>query len=486
MLDTINLDCYLSKDEFKQAIQKWEIDSGRCQRELREKGISTVVLVEGWDTSGKGTLLNRLLLNLDPRGYWVHNIAKTTREERLRPYLWSFWNRLPKYGDIAFFNHSWYWPIVLRAKKERWGTEKLRAELKDIKIFERQIVEDGMILIKLFLHISKKEQKKRFKKLEKDPAFEWRVRGENQEILDAYDKLYKIIDVILEDTHNGVHPWHIIPAMDEKYCISKAEHIILSHWENALQKGLSVPIYSLPSRTSEPLNAVDLSKTLSREEYDRTLPKLQKELRRLQFICFKKRIPVIIVFEGWDAGGKGGAIKRLVRELDPRGYEVIPIGAPQGEEKMHHHLWRFWKVLPKAGHFTIYDRSWYGRVLVERVEGFTKPEDWKRGYKEINEFEQQLVKWGAVLIKFWIHISPDEQLKRFEERTKNPYKQWKITDEDWRNRAKWNDYVDAVSDMISFTSTKNSPWTIIEGNDKCYSRIKILRSVINCVKEHIC
>jgi len=485
MLDTVNLDSRLSKEQFDEHIQPWTFTFGNCQRELRQKGIPTVVLIEGWDTSGKGTLLNRLLLNLDPRGYWVHNITKPNREEKLHPYLWRFWNKLPPYGDIAFFNHSWYWHIVLKAQKEKWSISKICAELQELKTFERQLIEDGTILIKLFLHISQKEQKKRFEKLEKDPAFKWRTQGENKELLKLYGELYKITDIVLKETNTDIAPWYIIPATDKRFCISEAGDILLSHWDNVLKKGLETTKYTLASRDTEPLKEVDLSKSVSREQYEKLLPKYQKELKRLQFLCFKERVPVVIMFEGWDASGKGGAIKRLVRELDPRGYEVIPIGAPQGEEKRHHHLWRFWKALPKAGHFTIYDRSWYGRVLVERIEGFAKPEEWMRAYSEINEFELQLVKWGAIMIKFWLHISPEEQLRRFEERQSNPYKQWKITEEDWRNRARWKEYEEAVSDMIDRTSTVYAPWTIVEGNDKLFARIKILESVINGIKKSI-
>ncbi|HOV32555.1 MAG TPA: polyphosphate:AMP phosphotransferase [Candidatus Hydrogenedens sp.] len=485
MLDIVNLDSQLSKRQFNEQTQPWTFIFGNYQRELRQKGIPTIVLIEGWETSGKGTLLNYILLNLDPRGYWVHNITKPTREEKLHPYLWRFWNKLPPYGDIAFFNHSWYWHIILKAQKKKWSVKKICSELQELKTFERQIIEDGTILIKLFLHISQKEQEKRFKKLEKDPAFKWRTQGESKELLKLYSELYKITDVVLEETNTYIAPWYIIPATDKQFCILEAGSILLSHWDNVVKNGLKTTKYTLAPRSKEPLKEVDLSKTISREQYEKLLPKYQKELKRLQFLCFKERVPVVIMFEGWDAAGKGGAIKRLVRELDPRGYEVIPIGAPQGEEKRHQHLWRFWKALPRAGHFTIYDRSWYGRVLVERIEGFAKPEEWKRAYSEINEFELQLVKWGAIMIKFWLHISPEEQLRRFEERQSNPYKQWKITEEDWRNRAKWKEYEEAVSDMIDRTSTLYAPWTIVEGNDKYFARIKVLESVINCINEKI-
>lgn len=485
MLDAVDLKKTLPKEKFKELIKTWETKLGPLQRTLKEKKIPTIVLLEGWETAGKGTILSQLLLNLDPRGYWVHNIVKPTREEKLRPFLWRFWTKLPGYGEIAFFNHSWYWQIIEKALKEKWNFRRIKQELEEIKVFERHIIDDGALLIKIFLHISKSEQEKRFKKLEKNPTTEWRVKGKYKDFLKAYDKLYKIIDFMLTETNLSYSRWNVIPSTDLKFSTVETGEIIISKWEEVLSKGIQTESYILAPRTSNPLSEVDLTKDIPREEYDRELPRLQKKLREIQYACYQKRIPVVIVFEGWDAGGKGGAIKRLVRELDPRGYDVVPISAPQGEEKNHHHLWRFWKALPKAGHFTIYDRSWYGRVLVERIEGFATEEQWKRAYSEINEFEMQLAKWGAIILKFWMHISPDEQLRRFQERQSNPLKQWKITDEDWRNRAKWSEYEEAVNDMIERTSTVYAPWYIVEGNSKPYARIKILTTVIETLRKHI-
>ena len=231
------------------------------------------------------------------------------------------------------------------------------------------------------------------------------------------------------------------------------------------------------------LDKIDLTKNIEKDEYGKRLAALQVRLRELEFEIFKQRLPVIILYEGWDAGGKGGNIKRVVERLDPRGYSVTPFAAPQGDEKTHHYLWRFWKYIPKAGHIAIFDRSWYGRVMVERVEGFCKAEDWQRAYQEINEFESQLVSFGTVLVKFWIHISKEEQLRRFEERKNNPFKTWKLTDEDWRNREKWGVYLEAVEEMLLRTSTHYAPWTIVEGNSKYYSRIKALDTIVNAIEK---
>ncbi|MCX8063944.1 MAG: polyphosphate:AMP phosphotransferase [Candidatus Hydrogenedentes bacterium] len=484
MLDSVDLKKSISKTNFKESAKQWESKFGTLQRSLKDRKVPTIVLLEGWETAGKGTVLSQILLNLDPRGYWVHNIVKPTREEKLRPFLWRYWIRLPGYGEIAFFNHSWYWELIEKALKEKWNLQKIKNELEEIKTFERHLVDDGVLLIKIFLHISKAEQQRRFKKLEEDPSTEWRTKGKYKNLLKSYEKIFEITNFVLTETNLQYSKWNVIPSTDLKYSTAETARIILNKWEETLSENRQIEPYILAPRTSNPLSTVDLNKELSQQDYEKILPKLQKKLRELHYLCYKKRIPVVIIFEGWDAGGKGGVIKRLVRNLDPRGYDVVPISAPQGEEKNHHHLWRFWKALPKAGHFTIYDRSWYGRVLVERVESFATEEQWKRAYSEINEFEMQLAKWGAIIMKFWMHISPDEQLKRFQERQSNPLKQWKITEEDWRNRAKWNDYEEAVNDMIDRTSTVYAPWHIIEGNSKLYARVKVLNIVVDTIKKH--
>ncbi len=235
------------------------------------------------------------------------------------------------------------------------------------------------------------------------------------------------------------------------------------------------------------LETVDLTKSLSREEYVRDLIRYQLQLRALAYQLYVHKRPLVIVYEGWDAGGKGGNIKRVTERLDPRGYEVYPIAAPQGEDKTHHYLYRFWRRLrpPDEKQILIFDRSWYGRVLVERLEGFCTEEEWKRAYREINEFERQLVDFGTILVKFWIHISKEEQLRRFQERQETPYKAWKLTDEDWRNRAKWDLYEEAVNDMLLKTSTLTAPWTVIEGNCKWYARVKALKTLVEVLSREL-
>jgi polyphosphate:AMP phosphotransferase len=481
MLETADLDARLTRKESKEPLDRLDLELAQLQRDLQPDGCPVLVVFEGWDAAGKGSVLNRLLQPLDPRGYKVQNIKEPTVEERMHPALWRFWLTAPARGSIAIYNHSWY-RQVLNERIEGDGHETdLHQAYERIRTFERQLHDDGAVVVKFFLHISKKEQAKRFKSMAKDSAYAWKVGKAERRQHKKYAEYHQAIEDMLRETSTSYAPWTIVPATDENFAdvtVAETLHAALKAALGGADSAASSPVISAPRRTS-PLDRVDLSVTIDRKEYDKVLPKLQTELRRLQHQCYFERKPVIIVYEGTDASGKGGNIRRLTRGLDPRGYEVVPVGAPQGEERRRHYLWRFWSVLPKAGHFTVFDRSWYGRVLVERVEGLAKPHEWERAYREINEFEQQLVEFGAVLVKFYLHISKDEQLNRFKERETLPHKRWKLTDEDWRNRERWVDYWDPVSDMIERTSTPHAPWIIVEGNDKRYARIKVLRTVID-------
>ncbi|GMW03408.1 MAG: hypothetical protein AMXMBFR84_45420 [Candidatus Hydrogenedentota bacterium] len=482
MIETASPTVNFSKKDFA-AIRK-ELDKriAELQRELRAANIPMLVVFEGWDASGKGAVLSHLLMPLDPRGFRVRHIHPPTKLELMYPPLWRFWRLIPGRGQIALFNHSWYTEIWNGRAEGDLGAKAIRAAEGRIRDFERQLTDDGMVLVKLFLHIDKKEQAKRFEELQKDPAYAWKVGKAERQRHRNYGTYYSVMDASLQETHTENAPWTVVATQDERHAVITVARTLVAAMETALARHSS-PFGSvrsvLPARTTQPLDAVDLGKTLALEPYSEKLPGLQAELRRLQHIIYQKRRPVIMVFEGWDAAGKGGAIRRLTQRLDPRGYDVMTVAAPAGDERNHHYLWRFWRDVPKAGHFCVFDRSWYGRVLVERVEGFATETEWARAYGEINEFESQLHESGALLFKFWVHISQEVQLERFKAREENPFKRWKITDEDWRNRNRWNDYYDAVSDMIEFTSTPSAPWTILEGNDKRYARIHTLQAVVD-------
>jgi len=455
------------------------------QRICRDENIPITVIVEGWSVAGKGTLISSLISFLDPRGFEVFTTQKATEDERLRPFMWRFWQRMPAKGRIHIFDRSWYQAFM----REHGKNEAILADpISDIKSFEKTIVENGGLIIKLFLHVSRKEQYKRLKALEDDPETAWRVNDSDWRQNRDYKKALSHFDNMLEDSSHTPAPWTVIEANDSRFADVKAVRTVIAAMEKAVKakrdksgavrgdgESDSNTTQSAASCSSV-LSAIDLSKVIDRENYSPRLKTAQSELSRLHNAMYEQRIPAAMVFEGWDAAGKGGAIKRTVAPLDPRGYKVAPYGAPNDLENAHHYLWRFWNEIPKAGHLTVFDRSWYGRVMVERVEGFCSTADWKRAFEEINDFEKQLVDGGIVLLKFWLHIDQDEQLKRFEMRTNTPEKSWKITDEDWRNREKWNKYLEAVNEMLFRTSTEYAPWTIVEAVDKLYARIKVIET----------
>ncbi len=491
MLEKADISQVIDKAEYKETIADLEIRVGNLQRQVRELGIPVMIVFEGWDAAGKGTMINRLLLAMDPRLFTVYPTNTPNRDEKLRPFLWRHWLRIPERGRIAIYDRSWYGRVLVErvdriVKKKVW--ERSYAEISS---FERQLVDDGYVIIKFFLHITKKEQKKRFKKLESDKATRWKVAKEDWKHYTQYERYRDAIEDMLARTDTDYAPWTIVESHDWRFATVKVFRRIAVELEksigtrkNSLQDRGQRSIVG-PERSPSILGNIDLSLTLNREEYEQILEQTQERIREIEHEIFRKRIPVVIIYQGWDAAGKGGNIKRLVQKMDPRGYEVIPIAAPNDVEKAHHYLWRFWCHIPKAGHIAIFDRSWYGRVMVERVEGLCDEKDWKRAYREINEMEQQMVDFGTVLIKFWLHIDKETQLNRFKERESIPHKQWKITEEDWRNREKWDLYQDAVDEMLFRTSTNFAPWTIIESNSKLYARIKAIKTVIAEVEKRL-
>ena len=373
--------------------------------------------------------------------------------------------------------------------------KELPEAFRDICSFEKQLSDGGAVIIKLFLYISQEEQRKRFKKLEKSVETRWHVTESDWEKNRGYEEYLQINEEMLERTDTEFAPWTIIEATDRNYASMKILKTVTERLEKAMEEkaaqkaikkvnaGISLDAGS--RYQNGVLSGVDLSKSLTKEEYKEKLDKLQRRLEILHSDIYRLRIPVVLGFEGWDAGGKGGAIKRLTSHMDPRGYQVCPTASPNDIEKKHHYLWRFWNKVPKAGHVAIFDRTWYGRVMVERIEGFCTEDDWKRAYQEINEMEAHMANAGAVVLKFWLHIDKDEQERRFKERMEIPEKQWKITDEDWRNREKWDQYEIAVNEMLVRTSTTYAPWIVVEGNSKYYARVKVLQTVVDALEEKI-
>jgi AMP-polyphosphate phosphotransferase len=450
---------------------------------LRGQKFPVIVVVSGADGAGKGELVHRLNEWLDPRGVETHAFWTASDEERERPPYWRFWRSMPGRGRMGILFGSWYTaPIIGRVTgdlKER-GFE---AALERIVAFERMLADDGTLIVKLWLHLGKKEQKRRLKKLDKDG----RLAPDDWKHFKHYDEFTDTSGRALQRTHTPAAPWHVVEAGDRRYREFTAGRILLAALEQKL-KAVAAAAAKAPAPAKAKvakatdgesvLNQVDLTHQLSDEDYEKRLEKYQATLAKLVWAAHEKKRSMVLVFEGWDAAGKGSAIRRVTQAMDPRLYGVVGIAAPTDEERRQHYLWRFWRHLPRAGFTTIFDRSWYGRVLVERIEGFARPDEWGRSYDEINAFEAQMVEHGIVVNKFWLHISQDEQLRRFKERQTIAYKQYKITDEDWRNRKQWHDYQRAVDDMVNRCGTEHAPWTIIAGNDKKYARIQILRTIV--------
>lgn len=484
MLENLDLTVRLGRKEYENSIENIHRELGSLQRQLREKGIPTLVLVEGWEASGKGYVINEMLRPLDPRGFVVHDEAREDPEAFLYPPSRRFWKMVPERGRIVFLNRSWYREIF-KGKEPAWKKPVEMATLISRSVsFEEDLVSEGVRILKLFLHVSPKEQKKRLEDLAENPSTRWRVSESDLEENRNYKSFLQAWERLLHQSDKTYSPWVCIPAEDLQSSAYNAQEALLTFMRNALVETTAAtksPVFPIPS--SGILKRIDLSRSLTAEEYGKTLPGLQKMLLEKQYDLYRKNKALVILFEGWDAAGKGGAIKRLVQGLDPRGYVVNPVSAPNEWEKAHPYLWRFWISLPRRGHIGIFDRSWYGRVLVERVEGFCGQADWKRAFGEINRMESDWIESGYGLVKFWIHIDPDEQLRRFQEREETDYKKWKITPEDWRNREKWDQYEAATEEMLSRTSPPGAPWTIIEGNDKRYARIKVLRTVLSSMKD---
>lgn len=451
------------------------------QMKLKAHKVPVLVLVEGWGTAGKGSVIGRIIQNIDPRFFKVSTMDLPTEEERRKPFLCRYFTRLPEEGKFMFLDSGWMDEVTGKCLRGEMDKKIYEKRVASIRRFERQLTDNGYLVMKFFFHISEKEQRRRIKELRKDMDTAWRVSDADRWQNRNYEKCEEVFGRYMEDTNTPSAPWYVIDSKSKKWAELQVLEMLTQGIEIAMQnRAMAAPLLQniFPLQKMPKLSEIPLDKSMEEKEYREELDRLQKHLGELHNRLYRKRVPVVIVYEGWDAAGKGGNIKRITGALDPRGYEVHPIASPEPHEKARHYLWRFWTRLPKTGHIAIFDRSWYGRVMVERLEGFCGENDWKRAYHEINEFEKELHDWGAVILKFWVQIDKDTQLARFTERQNTPGKQWKITDEDWRNREKWEEYEGAVDEMIEKTSTLWAPWHILESVDKKYARIKALKIVI--------
>lgn len=476
----------------EKAVLDARLDKARAglyelQLKIKEAKLPVLVLLEGWSAAGKGSVIGRLIKNIDPRFFRVAAMARPTEEDLRRPFLYRFMKDIPGVGSFAFYDGGWIEQTTTEFLRGQLYEQDYAARLESIQRFERQLTDNGYLVMKFFLHIDREEQERRLDTLRADKDTAWRATDFDLWQNTHYKKCRKVFDHALAMTNTPAAPWYILDASDPKWTELQALETLVQGIHVALQnQAKSVPLLpnTFPLVTMPLLSQVTLEgKTLKEEDYRRQLKALQKQLGELHNRLYRRRVPVVIAYEGWDAAGKGGNIKRLTEALDPRGYEVHPIASPEPYAKARHYLWRFWTRLPKDGHIAIFDRTWYGRVMVERLEGFCSENDWQRAYNEINEFERELTDWGAVVIKFWVQIDKQTQLLRFNERQNDPAKQWKITEEDWRNREKWDVYETAVNEMLQKTSTANAPWHILESVDKKYARIKALQITADALEK---
>ncbi|HTY14483.1 MAG TPA: polyphosphate:AMP phosphotransferase [Methanoregulaceae archaeon] len=460
-----------------------------AQRAHYREKIPVIIIIEGWNAAGITMVTKAIIDALDPRGFTLHAIDIPTDEERMRPFMWRFWIRTPLRGRIALFARGWYSRAISSEMQKVSWKKSLKGRTISINNFERILSDDGTIIIKIFLQISNAEQRRRLEEREKNPLTAWLVTPAIWNLHRHYADSLPIIDEFLEKTSTGYAPWHIVDAMDRNSTILSVYSILLETLEKEVSDGKESSSRKdkstdLQKPKKNPVKRQSIPDVVcNKEECQPVLDELQKEMLDLHSLIFKRKIPLIILYEGWDAAGKGGNITRISRYMNPLGYDVIPVGPPDETEMNHHYLWRFVRNFPRAGHVAFYDRSWYGRVLVERVEGFAKKSEWHRAFQEINELEEDYIySSGGGIIKFWLEISREEQLKRFRQRENDPLKVHKITDEDWRNREKWLQYEEAVDEMLARTNTSIAPWTVIASDDKLFARVTATRSVVECIR----
>jgi polyphosphate:AMP phosphotransferase len=447
------------------------------------KRFPVLLVISGVDGAGKSETISELYEWMDPRFLSTLAFTEPTDEERERPFMWRFWRVLPPRGRIGTFAGSWYSSPIAHCIAGKMSRGQLDSRLDEINRFEAMLVNEGALVLKFWFHLTKHGQKQRLRRLESDPRTAWRVTKLSWRRTRTYDDLQRVAGHVLRSTNSAWAPWSIVDGSDDNYRHLRVARELLDALERRLaekqpKQRVVAPPPTPPADDRNVLSALDLTLALPEKKYELELAHWQGKLSELVRHKRFARRSLVLVFEGMDAAGKGGAIRRLTTALDPRQYQVTPIAAPTDEERAQPYLWRFWRQVPRHGRVAIYDRSWYGRVLVERIEGYCTEADWLRAYAEINDFEHELTRSGAVVLKFWLQIDPKEQLRRFKEREKVEHKRFKITPDDWRNRKKWDDYQRAAVDMIDRSSTGEAPWIPVEANDKNYARVKIVKSVV--------
>lgn len=470
----------LTKTDFKARIPGLRVELVNAQYVLREAGFSMIVLLAGPDRIGCEQVVDRLHEWMDGRHLDTWFAGMATEEERTRPRFWRFWRSMPPDGRIGIFVGAWITQVIGELLRGQIDEKERDRRTRHFNLLDRMLTDDGTVVVKLWLDLPRKAMKKRLKRVEGDHALY--VEDLDYTILEHYEAAQPVIQDLLEESGQAV-PWTVLDGSDERARDLAVAETLLRALEQRFDNPPRPPVPAALEPARAHLAEVDLTQELEYAEYRKELEKLQLRLHKLSLKAREQKQGVVMAFEGWDAAGKGGVIRRITQAVSARDCKVIPVAAPSDEELAHHYLWRFWRRLPRNGQMRIFDRSWYGRVLVERIERLARPDEWQRAYDEINDFEAQITEYGQLVLKFWLHIDPDEQLRRFKAREKTDYKKYKITDEDYRNRDKWPAYTDAVNDMVERTSPDDAPWHLVAANDKRSARVEVLTIVCEALEK---
>ena len=488
MLEKLDMKKKLSKSAYNEVMDVLGERLGLVQRLAREAKKPIIIVFEGWRGARRSAIINTMMQQMDARGFDVYSTVRMNEEEHKQPFFTFFWQHLPALGNIAVYHRSWYYLKTANEVNCKEGNANCCQNISydHINTFEKMLTDDNYIILKYFLHLSPEQQKENIAKNAKTLGKAWREVSPAIDESDKYEEYLERYEKMLEATDKVNAPWHLIAADDRRSAEIEIITSIVETVEKAIKTPMTAPTTVIrPNTKYDVLGKINAYQELTKEDYKKELDKYQKRLKQLQIEMFKAQIPTVICFEGWDAAGKGGAIRRLTAALDPLGFSVHPVSAPNVVERQFHYLWRFWVHLPEAGNIAIFDRTWYGRVMVERIEGFAKDYEWQRAYDEIKDMEQQWAEHGFAIAKFWLQIDKEEQLRRFTDRQNDPMKQWKITDEDWRNRDKWEAYEEAVNEMLVRTDTSYAPWTVVEGNNKYYARLKVLKTIVELFEKKL-
>ncbi len=505
MFETAEIGAKLSPKAFSKLKGPLRLGLIELQQQVLTADFPVILLIAGVPGAGVVDTLNLLNTWMDPR--WIATTVFDTPsdEERERPLFWRYWRSLPKTGTIGLYLSGWYEDPIRDQATGKTSASEYAVQLQHIARFEQTLSDDGALILKFWMHLGKKAQKRHSDERREDTLVGLRPTDTSLALPGSYDALVKAGATAIRETMDDGAPWHIIEGTDDNFRRAavlsilrdsltrhlkqrqKAAKARKKELKQAIKKAKKIPPLAAAAKDENILDHLPMPKT-SDKDYLRRFHALQKTIYDTHKLARAAGISSVLVFEGWDAAGKGGAIRRLSYALNARNYKIVPIAAPNDEERAHHYLWRFWRALQRKGRLTIFDRSWYGRVLVERVERLIDQNAWSRAYAEINDFEQSLVRNGTLVMKFWLHVTPDEQLRRFKDRKASPFKSWKLTEDDLRNRAKWGAYEAAVNDMVAYTSTDDAPWHLIGANDKNYARLRALEIVaetfVKALKHH--